>query len=606
MVRDLSEPDPTVERVRDAQRYLDGLDDQQRQVATSFGAPVAVLAGAGTGKTRAITHRIAYGVASGRMVGNQTLAVTFTNKAAAELAHRLHGLGVPGVQARTFHAAALRQLRYFWPTVEGSELPQVVSSTFPLIAQAARGIAGVIDTSLLRDLAQEISWAKVSNITPENYPELAAGAHRQVAGLEASAVAAVLSRYEQTKRRNGVIDFDDILLCTIGMLRAHPDVLDRIRAQYRYFTVDEFQDVSPVQRTLLELWTGDSTELCVVGDVNQSIHTFAGAQPAYLLNFAAEHPGAVVLRLTRNYRSTPEILTAANGLIDRRAALVPTRASGREVQVVEAEDEPTEIAGLVGWLRSQHEDHAWEEMGVLYRINSQAEAVCEALDAAGIPYQVRESAGSTRESTQAGAGVTLSTMHAAKGLEWECVAVIGVSEGLVPFIMATTAAELAEERRLLYVALTRARSLLRVSWAAGGQNGRGNRSASRYLVRAGLVDDPVRSPRTPRGRGRARRPVLCRVCGERLELNEEVKLGRHLSCEVDVDEQLFERLRTWRAETAREASVPAFVIFTDATLRALAEQRPTTQAELRRVPGIGAVKLERHGAQLLEILTADL
>lgn len=591
--------------MRDAQRYLVGLDDQQRRVATSFGSPVAVLAGAGTGKTRAITHRIAYGVASGRMVGNHTLAVTFTNKAAAELAHRLHELGVPGVQARTFHAAALRQLRYFWPRVEGSDLPQVAASTFPMIAQAARGIAAVIDTGLLRDLAQEISWAKVSNITPENYPQVAAGAHRQVAGLDPSAVAAVLSRYEQTKRRSGVIDFDDILLCAIGMLSAHPDVLAQVRAQYRHFTVDEFQDVSPAQRSLLELWTGDSTDLCVVGDVNQAIHTFAGAQPGYLLNFATEHPGSIMLRLTHNYRSTPEILTAANGLVDRRAALIPTRDSGADVQVVEAEDEPTEIAGVIDWLTVQHGEHPWEELGVLYRINSQAEALAEALDAAGVPYQVRDPVGSPRDGASARGGVTLSTMHASKGLEWECVAVIGVSEGLVPFVMATTAAELAEERRLLYVALTRARSVLRVSWATGGAHGRGNRSASRYLVRAGLVDDPVHASRPRRRGARARRSTLCRVCGEHLEFSEEVKLGRHLGCEVDIDERLFERLRTWRAATASRASVPAFVVFTDATLRALAEQRPSTPAELRRVPGIGTVKIDRYGTQLLEILTDE-
>ena len=257
-----------------------GLDAQQRAVATSFGVPVVVLAGAGTGKTRAITHRIAYGAFSGVLDPGRTLAVTFTAKAAGELRHRLAHLGVPQVQARTFHAAALRQIRYFWPLVHGVELPQVTGSTFSLIAEAARGLGVPIDTPLLRDLAAEISWTKVSNIAAHRYAELAARAGRQISGLDHEKVAATLARYEQVKKRRQLIDFDDILLCAIALLHEHPEVAAQVRDQYRHFTVDEYQDVSPVQRTLLELWIWDGTDICVVGDVNQAIHTFAGAQPS--------------------------------------------------------------------------------------------------------------------------------------------------------------------------------------------------------------------------------------------------------------------------------------------------------------------------------------
>ncbi|EPH00345.1 hypothetical protein HMPREF1531_02453 [Propionibacterium sp. oral taxon 192 str. F0372] len=597
--------------VSDVDRILAGLDDQQRAVVMAPSGPLAVLAGAGTGKTRAITHRIAYRVATKQIAANQTLAVTFTNKAATELAHRLRRLGIPGVQARTFHAAALRQLRYFWSTVEGSPLPEVASGNLSMIAEAARGVVPVLDTSLLRELAQEISWAKVSNVSPENYLEVAADAHREVNGLELDSVAPVLARYEQVKRRRGVIDFDDILLCAIGMLRAHPDVLSQVRGQYQHFTVDEYQDVSPVQRSLLELWMGPCRDVCVVGDVNQAIHTFAGAQPAYLLDFEREHPGALVLRMNHNYRSTPQILAVANGLVPARSALVPTREQGPRVAVVPAIDEAAEIKELVGWLKMAHEEYDWEQIGVLYRINSQAEAIIEALDSTNIPHRVRAPAiDQTRSLGDQGfakTGVTLSTMHAAKGLEWEAVAVIGVSEGLVPFMAATTPAELAEERRLLYVALTRARTTLRISWATGGAHGRGNRTPSRYLRRAGLVGVGCggESRRERPMRPSKRRSPGCRVCGEHLSLAEEIKLGRHLGCEVSADEQLFEQLRAWRSRTAAAASMPAFVVFTDSTLRAIAEQRPASRAEFLKVPGIGVAKLERYGDELLRLLSIE-
>ncbi len=336
-----------------------------------------------------------------------------------------------------------------------------------------------------------------------------------MAGLDAEQVGQVLLRYEQVKRRHEVIDFDDILLCAIALLHEHPDVAAQVRDQYRHFTVDEFQDVSPVQRTLLELWLGGRDDVCVVGDLNQAIHTFAGAQPAYLNNFARDHAGAVELKLETNYRSTPQVLDAANALIGKGLRLRPTRAAGPAIEVEAASDEQTEAAEVVAWLVAQQQSGlAWRDLAVLCRINAQADPIKAELESAGVPFRVRDldpMSGGRREPVDDDQDqVTLSTMHSAKGLEWEAVAIIGLSEGLVPFALATTAAELAEERRLLYVALTRARTRVRLSWASGGASGRGRRQASRYLRRAGLIE-PASAQRVVgqgRGIGAETRPAI--------------------------------------------------------------------------------------------------
>ena len=593
-----------------AAAVLEGLDAEQRAVATTFGAPVVVLAGAGTGKTRAITHRIAHGALSGQLRAEHTLAVTFTTKAAGELRHRLQALGVPRVQARTFHSAALRQLSYFWPRVYGTELPEVIGNSFGLVAEAARPLGVELSTPLLRDLVGEVGWTKASQVAPDRYAEIADRTGRSVAGLNPEQVAQVVLRYEQVKKRRAVIDFDDILLCTIALLAEHSEVAEQVHHQYRHFTVDEFQDVSPVQRTLLELWLGDRDDICVVGDLNQAIHTFAGAQPAYLASFDRDHPGAITLKLQTNYRSTPQVLAAANAMLGRGLRLRPVRPEGPAIEMAPAADEASEAAEVAAWLTARHaEGLAWSQLGVLYRINAQAEQLTDALAAAQIPYRVRdpELGRGAREAKEPGEAdlVTLSTMHSAKGLEWEAVAIVGASEGLMPFALANTPAAVAEEKRLFYVAITRARTRLRISWASGGASGRGNREPSRFLRQARLAE--ANSPRATAkpDRQRKRRGLpKCWVCQTSLSDAAEIKLGRHVDCAADFDDELFDELKAWRLRTAQAQSVPAFVIFTDATLRALAERRPTDQRGLLQVQGIGATKAERHGTEVLELISA--
>src|SRR5690348_8814372 len=293
---------------------LDGLDDDQRAAATAPRGPVCVLAGAGTGKTRTITHRIAHLVRTGHVAPAQVLAVTFTARAAGEMRTRLRTLGVAGVQARTFHAAALRQLHYFWPQAIGGAAPEVMSQKAAAVAQAAASLRLDLarDRTAIRDLAAEVEWAKVSMLTPETYAAGARAARREPPGLDATAMARVLEAYEQVKTQRGVIDFEDVLLLTVGILAERDDIARAVRAQYRHFVVDEYQDVNALQQRLLDLWVGERDDLCVVGDPAQTIYSFTGASPRHLLEFQTRHPKAEVVRLVRNYRSTPQVVGLAN------------------------------------------------------------------------------------------------------------------------------------------------------------------------------------------------------------------------------------------------------------------------------------------------------
>lgn len=586
---------------RRAEEVIAELDADQRAVATFLGEPLVVLAGAGSGKTRAITHRIAYAAWSGQMNPRRTLAVTFTTRAAGELRDRLAALGVPHVQARTFHAAALRQLRYFWPRIYGKPLPEVAPSTLGLVAEATRPLGIEIDTPLLRDLAAEVSWAKVSNVTPEDYPVIAPAQGRMIATLGSAQVAGILERYEYVKRHRECIDFDDILLCAVALLHQHGEVAEEIRDQYRHLTVDEYQDVSPVQQSLLDLWLGAGRDVCVVGDQNQAIHGFAGADPDFLVTFAARHR-ATTMRLGTNYRSTPQVISVANTLLPPGQRLKPCRESGPRVVITSAIDDQDEISCLAGWLQARHQEGlAWEEMAVLYRINAQAQPLAEVLSGLGIPHWVKENRpGPARlvEQTAAGGGVVLSTMHAAKGLEWQAVGVIGLSEGLVPFSTAHSTAQLAEEKRLLYVAMTRAKTYLHLSWARTTPSGR-DRQPSRFLA----VEDDVRRATVSRPSGRrSRTSTLCWVCHHGLVDPAEIKLGHHLACQVDLDRGLYQTLIDWRSRVAAEQSMPAFVICTDATLRAIAERKPTDLLELSLIRGIGRTKTREFGEEIMSII----
>ncbi|ROP64619.1 Rep family ATP-dependent DNA helicase [Curtobacterium sp. PhB130] len=372
---------------------LAALDAEQRTVATTLLGPVAVLAGAGTGKTRAITHRIAYGVATGTYSPAHVLALTFTTRAAGELRSRLRALGAGSVQARTFHAAAMSQLSYFWPDTVGGHAPKIVESKARMIAHAADTIGMHVDKPVLRDLAAEVEWRKVQRLTLDEY-EAAAVDRVMPRETSPARVIDLMRAYERLKDDRRQMDFEDVLLATLGMVETEPRVASYVRQQYRFFVVDEYQDVSPVQHDLLRAWLGDRQDLCVVGDASQTIYSFAGASSKYLLGFGSEFPRGSVLRLERNYRSTREVVNAANALMRGRPGALDLAAQdpvpGPEpvvVPCVHDGDEAATIARRITDLVS--EGGAYGDCAVLFRVGAQSAALEAALGRSGIPYRVQ-------------------------------------------------------------------------------------------------------------------------------------------------------------------------------------------------------------------------
>ncbi|ASU82715.1 ATP-dependent DNA helicase UvrD2 [Nocardiopsis gilva YIM 90087] len=713
-------------------RMLEGLDPEQLEAARALRGPVCILAGAGTGKTRAITHRIAHAVASGVATEQQILAVTFTTRAAGEMRGRLRALGAPRVQARTFHAAALRQLSFFWPDAIGGPKPTLINSKIQVVAHAARSCGLQLDGTGMRDLASEIEWAKVTQVRPTDYEKAVVKAGR-TAPMAAHDVSRAYEEYEELRRDRNLLDFESMLELTAAMLTEYPKIGARVRDQYRYFVVDEFQDVNPLQKLLLDAWLGERDDLCVVGDPNQTIYSFAGATPNYLTRFSAAYPHATVVRLVRDYRSSPQVVRVANGALkhargaaaEHKLELVAQRPDGPDPTYTEYDDEPAEATSVARKIAVLIESGTpAREIAVLFRTNSQSAAYEQALADAGVPFTVRGGTrffeqpvikqavhtlrgarqgaddeplistvrhiltplgltdtapegrqarerweslaalaqlaedvaaekprrdgdrasggvdadgrrptrvggGASEEPERAGKqrvgmaefvaeldarvatehapefeGVTLASLHSAKGLEWDAVFLVGLTEGMLPIVYAESSEQVEEERRLFYVGVTRAREYLALSWAlARSPGGRKSRKPSRFLDGLRPASPSLASSRAERRK--QPKVVQCRICGNTLIEAAERKLSRCLDCPADYDEELLERLKAWRRETAQEQKVPPYVIFTDATLQAVAEQVPSGVSQLSRISGVGAVKLERYGSAVLALCAGE-
>lgn len=762
----------------DADPLLEGCTPAQVEAITSEAAPLVVMAGAGSGKTRVLTHRIAWQVRAGRADPGHVLALTFTRKAAGELRSRLAGLGLPsGVQAGTFHAIAFSELHRRWADT-GVTAPALLDRKVPLVARALgrSGLGAKGRETLVLDVTSEIEWAKARLVTPARYAAEAASAGRHPP-LDPDSLAVAYRGYEEEKRRQRLVDFDDLLLLTAEALEADADYAAATRWRWRHFFVDEAQDLNPAQWRLLEAWLGDRDDICLVGDLNQAIYAWNGAEPTLLRSFATARAPRATIALRQNWRSTPEILAVAGAALgDETPPLSPMRPSaGKRPSVTAYADDGAEARGVAGALQRAHrEGRPWSALAVLSRTNAQLLAFERPLRAAHIPYHVAKGAGllqqpevrdALRHLAQAGRGrrgrewlglleaqlgpsptaaaaqagdvaredptpgdehgravdergravdgrvtdgaaerrlnleallrlgeefvtaepaaspgafaswlratlrseegdasregVQLLTFHRAKGLEWDVVYLVGLEQGLVPVAGATTPAAEAEERRLLYVATTRAREELHLSWAASREIGR--RSASRrpspYLEeiastlsrlgggsasptdrRAELARARQRldgTARRPGGAGQrpdgAGRPGSSRRGGAppsgtrggrrtagggqpgradagsgvaRPGVGSAGEAGNAVlgGAVADADLALLAALKEWRSSTAREAGVPAYVIFHDATLVALATRRPETPAALLDTPGIGTTKLVRHGPALLAIL----
>jgi DNA helicase-2/ATP-dependent DNA helicase PcrA len=641
----------------DPEAVLERLNPEQRDAARATTGPVAILAGAGTGKTTTITHRIAHQVATGTFRAEQILTVTFTEKAAGELKARLQRLGVAGVEARTFHSAALSQLHRLWAANTGEPLPQVLDSKAPLISSLANALPMPHKFVPRRDLAGEIEWAKNRMIPAERY---LAKLGDHVPPIPAELMERVYSGYERRKRAMGRLDFEDMLGLAVQLLSEHPEAIADVQARYAAFTVDEYQDVNPLQYELLSLWLGGRDEVCVVGDDYQTIYGFTGASPRYLLDFEDRYPNAHVVRLEQSYRSTPQVLEAANRLAAQidgfRKTLRTDLPEGPEPVIAGVADEGREVAKVLERVRALHgEGVAFEEMAVLYRINARSEPFEEAFADAGIPFQVRDGAFLRRPAPRAALqalrratgpvlesmvdvtarmgfdpetepdseeevtrqadmarlrelarefqtarpddglpefvaeltrrfsteetarGVNLLTYHRAKGLEFEAVFLPRLLDGELPFRSGRSKAPVDEERRLLYVGITRARRWLYLSWPWDAKNGR-----SPFVEEISPTPDvrPPKAGSATRGKGP---PVT-------------VPPG---------DADLFETLKRWRLERSKADGVPAYVVFHNTTLESIATRRPRSNTELLAIPGTGPTKLERYGDEVLAIVAAE-
>ncbi len=697
------------------------LNEQQREAVMATTGPVVILAGAGTGKTRVISHRAAYAAATSAADPKRMLVVTFTEKAAAEMRARLRALGLPTVRAATFHAAALKQLAHFWPQIHGGPLPRILDSKIPLVAPLARSLPGGYAFTPAKDLTDEIEWAKNRRIGPAGYVAGAARTGRQPP-IPPDLFASLYRRYEQAKERAARIDFEDMLTRAVELYEADDDAIGLVRARYAWFSVDEYQDTNPLQEALLRLWVGDRRDLCVVGDPDQTIYTFTGASADYLTAFAERWPDARVVRLTTNYRSTPQVLALANRLIAGKE-LTSVAAAGPEPQIAAATTGETELAAVVAAIRRLLANGvAPTEIAILVRTNAQLVPIEAALARAGLPFTVRgtrfharpevraarlalrnadaarssltdavaarwrtelgvdvdrepeAAAGSEARERHAslltllaiarelefadaaasvatflaeldrrdaaeeaaaasGSGITLSTLHRAKGLEWDAVFLPMLEEGSLPIRQALDdPAALGEERRLLYVGITRARRHLALSWAASRVNSKGRTTpakASRFVaqLRAGGAPAHVR-PATVKP-----------AAAQRFEAGDRVTHARHgpgtvsgatrSSVNVRFDNgvtgnlspsslapfgeepmpaealALLESLTAWRLERSRTDGVPAYVVADNRTLATIAVARPRSEGELLAVPGIGPAKLDRYGAELLRIVAGD-
>ena len=646
------------------EEVLTGLNDEQREAALAVRGPVCILAGAGTGKTTTITRRIAMQVAGGSFTADEILAVTFTEKAAREMAARLKALGVSGVRAKTFHAEALAQLRRL-----AGEVPEIVGSKAQIIHGIAQRLPAPYKFMALRDLATEIEWAKNRRIGPERYLDQV-GDHQPP--IPHDLMHRVYVNYEKRKAAAARIDFEDLLERTLTLLLDDPRAASIVHSRYRAFTVDEYQDVNLLQQSLLEAWTGNRVDVCVVGDDHQSIFGFTGATPRYLLSFPERFPGARVVRLSTNYRSSPEVIAVANRLAPKLGGstnpLRAVRMSGENPTLRAFPTGEEEISWITGEIRRLHDaGTAWESIAILYRINGRSEDVEESFSRANIPFQVRDgsflrrpaartvlsrlryeldgdvpgavervaaAAGydpdadefptdeeATRQADLArlirlaeefggtsleafakdlrsrftedaeARGVVLLTYHRAKGLEFDAVFLPRLEDKEIPFALSKTEEEIAEERRLLYVGITRARRNLYLSHASYREGEKRKRPRPSPFLQDLFGD------------GEGARTVA-RLNREPLGFDEPGSAPRPKDEAIAKaeDDPVFVSLRSWRLRVSQDAGVPAYVVFDNKTLAMIALARPNSRSALLAIPGVGPTKLDRYAEDVLEIV----
>lgn len=672
----------------DPARLLDSLNSEQLDAVTASGGPIVVHAGAGSGKTRVLARRIAWRIASNETDPQRVLALTFTRKASVELKKRLRQVGLrDDVLAGTFHSIALLQLRMRWEE-RNIKPPSIIDRKYRIIAQLLKqaGVPSPPGSSVVLEVVNELEWARARMIEPEGY-EAAAAAQNRSCPIAPAKLAELMVAFSQHKRRNRIVDFDDLLALAARDLKSDPSYAAAVRWRHRHLSVDEFQDVNPLQYDLLMQWRGESDDLFVVGDPNQAIYGWNGADPNLLNDFEHREPQTQTYRLRQNYRSSPQILRLADVTLGGRASALVTDAEDGPLPLITAyPTDAQEAAGIADRIRaSRSVGSRWSEQAVLVRTNAQLVVIEATLASMGIPGRVAGGSGplntpevlkairllsrpginfhatldeldaeiegntpdgslvsagqtpnksprpdpidkveherrsnlaalsrlahdyvaadvnptgpgfgdwlvATRAHAEQGDGdaVALATFHAAKGLEWETVHIAGLEEGLVPITYAQTGAQLAEEDRLLYVAITRARQKLYLSWAQSRNFGSRNHGRKPSPHLPGLERAIVRL-------GQSHRPI---------DLREQVANARHqirTSTAPTVD-PLLDDLNVWRSRRARAATVAPFVIFSDQVIKAIASTRPATLGQLGAIPDVGAAKLSRFGEEILQLV----
>ena len=682
-----------------ANPLLDGLDENQRLAVEAVRGRVAIIATAGSGKTRVITNRIANAIETKTHSAEHGLALTFTNKAANEIRARLSRLKVAPVAAATFHATALRQLSHFWPQVIGGNMWNVISTKSSLIEQAAASAGVTLKDYTRRTVISEIEWAKSSGLDIEHYLKL----DRKTDEVTAAMVADIWTRYSDLTKRNNVLDFEDILQLNLGLLSSFPDVLQQVRQRYTWFTVDEFQDVTPLQNALLQLWVGNRNELCVVGDPAQTIYTFAGASANFLKDFKQNHPETLQIELNRTYRCPEQICTVANSLMSSSATpsfMVSAKSDEGAVRLqhyVDEKSEAQEIANRIAELIKSGVDA--REIAVLLRINSMSNEFEAVFDALNIPYTMRgitkfferpevkqvlldlrvgsyinsdismlnavkkiaelhgwseqpkhssETARSRWESLSAlvnvavdlvsqksdatledyfaeiahrtnenhdpqAAAVTITTIHTAKGLEWEYVFVPSVVEGILPFDPVRSPGTIEEERRLLYVALTRAKIAVEISTTRSRLGY--NNAPSRFLgsitttSEAFIAPTKLASVSLPAER-KEFKVTKCRFCGQGVTATREVKLQKCKKCEAKIQAPEFSDsikagLNSWREDFAKQVNLLPWAVLSNIAVEVLAEFQPKTIEELVEINAIPTFQVDEQGEEILMIIAAN-
>ena len=574
---------------------LQDLDDAQKAVVETLEGPVVIYAGAGSGKTRALTYRIANGVLNKLFDPTKVLALSFTTRAADEMALRLASLGIRNVATRTFHSAALRQLKYFWPIAIGGTMPIIIENKYK-----------VLDTALknkklkIREVISEIEFAKTNRMDPESLSNLD--------------FADAYQDYINFTDKNNLIDFEDVLMLLVAIFEDRPDLLSEVQQTFEFFSVDEYQDVNPLQQNLLDLWLGANENICVVGDIAQTIYSFAGAKAKYLEEFPHKYPNAAIFRLNRNYRSSFEIVDFANSLLAQMpsskssvGSLFPTRAKNEVVKIKSLSNDFEEAKMITQEIRQLLENGVEpKNIAVLSRVNAQLELLASQLESENIEFYMQTNERYSLKS-RLEPKITLASIHATKGLEWDHVFVLGVSDGYLPFIQAETQDEINEELRLLYVATTRAKENLYLSWAKSRDSDSGERIISRFLNqknKLNVATDETVYTTISRKNEITKDLMRCKNCEKPLVSGSEVILQRCKNCPSKLPSEYLLAAKKWRAEQAIIENLPEFLIFSDASLEAFVEAifEVKSESEFLKIVGVDEVKFGKYFDELSTVL----